>query len=120
MRLVGYERMQWQNRAHFFAVSAQVMRRILVERARRHNRKRGGGVPHVSLKEAALVGGNRAADLVALDDAMHTLAQLDPRKTGPAVIQPCHGSGPARAATRSSSELPGRTSGVGSRVREYR
>ena len=80
MRLVGYERMQWQNRAHFFAVSAQVMRRILVEHARRHNLKRGGGVPHVSLEEAALVGGNRAADLVALDDAMQTLAQRDPRK----------------------------------------
>ena len=80
MRLVGYERMQWQNRAHFFAVSAQVMRRILVEHARRHNLKRGGGVPHVSLEEAALVGGHRAADLVALDDAMNTLAQLDPRK----------------------------------------
>src|SRR6267154_6422288 len=80
MRLVGYERMQWQDRAHFFAVSAQVMRRILVEHARRHNLKRGGGVPHVSLDEAALVGGNRAADLVALDDAMNTLAQLDPRK----------------------------------------
>ena len=80
MRLVGYERIQWQNRAHFFAVSAQVMRRILVERARRHNLKRGGDVPHVSLDEAALVGGHRAADLVALDDAMNTLAQLDPRK----------------------------------------
>jgi RNA polymerase sigma-70 factor (ECF subfamily) len=80
MRLVGYERIEWQNRAHFFAVSAQVMRRILVEHARRHNLKRGGGVPHVSLDEAALVGGSRTADLVALDDAMHTLAQLDPRK----------------------------------------
>ena len=80
MRLVDYERMQWQNRAHFFAVSAQVMRRILVEHARRHNLKRGGDVPHVSLEEAALVGGNRAADLVALDDAMNTLAQFDSRK----------------------------------------
>ena len=80
MRLVGCERIQWQNRAHFFAVSAQVMRRILVEHARRHNLKRGGGVPHVSLDEAAQVGGTRAADLVALDDAMNALAQLDPRK----------------------------------------
>ena len=80
MRLVGYERIEWQNRAHFFAVSAQLMRRILVEHARRHNLKRGGGVPHVSLDEAALVGGDRAADLVALDDAMNTLAELDPRK----------------------------------------
>jgi len=80
LRLVGYERMQWQDRAHFLAVSAQLMRRILVEHARRHNLKRGAGVPHVSLEEAALVGADRAADLVALDDAMNTLAQLDPRK----------------------------------------
>ena len=80
MRLVDYTRMQWQDRAHFFAVAAQVMRRILVEHARRHNLKRGGGVPHVSLDEAALVGGNRGQDLIALDDAMNTLAELDPRK----------------------------------------
>ena len=80
VRLVDYKRMQWQNRAHFFAVSAQLMRRILVERARRRNLKRGGGVQHVSLDEAAVVGGGRAADLVALDDAMNTLARLDPRK----------------------------------------
>jgi RNA polymerase sigma-70 factor (ECF subfamily) len=80
MRLVDYKRMQWQNRAHFFAVSAQLMRRILVERARRHNLKRGGGVQHVSLDEVAVVGGARAADLVALDDAMTALARLDPRK----------------------------------------
>ena len=80
MRLVGYDRMQWQNRGHFLAVSAQLMRRILVEHARRHNVKRGGGVPHVPLDEAALVGGGRAADLVALDDAMNALAQIDPRK----------------------------------------
>ena len=80
MRLVDYTRMQWQDRAHFLAISAQVMRRILIEHARRRTPKRGGGVPHVSLDEAALVGGGRAGDLVALDDAMNTLAQLDPRK----------------------------------------
>ena len=80
MRLVDYRGMLWQNRAHFFAVSAQLMRRILVEHARRHNLKRGGGVQHVSLEEPAMVGGERAADLVALDDAMDTLARLDPRK----------------------------------------
>src|ERR1700734_3935722 len=57
MRLVDYERMQWQNRAHFFAVSSQLMRRILVDYARRHNLKRGADVPHVSLEEAAVVGG---------------------------------------------------------------
>jgi len=80
MRLVDYERMQWQNRAHFFAVSAQLMRRILVEHARRHNLKRGGGVQHVSLDEAAVVDGGQDADLVALDDAMNALARIDPRK----------------------------------------
>jgi len=80
VRLVDYKGMQWQNRAHFFAVSAQLMRRILVEHARRHNLKRGGGVPHVSLDEATVVGGDRPEDLVALDDAMNGLARLDPRK----------------------------------------
>src|SRR5438105_699917 len=52
-RLVDYKRMQWQDRTHFFAVSAQLMRRILVEHARRRNRKRGGCVPHISLDETA-------------------------------------------------------------------
>ena len=80
VRLVDYKRMQWQNRAHFFAVSAQLMRRILVEHARRHNLKRGGGVPHVSLDDTAIVGGDRAADLVALDDALEALARFDQRK----------------------------------------
>jgi RNA polymerase sigma factor (TIGR02999 family) len=80
MRLLDYKRIEWQDRTHFFAISAQLMRRILVEHARRHNLKRGGGVPHVSLEEAAVVGGGRAADLVALDDAMNALARLDPRK----------------------------------------
>ena len=80
IRLVDYKHMQWQNRAHFFAVSAQVMRRILVDRARRHNLKRGAGVPHVSLDEAATLSGNPAGDLVALDDAMNTLARIDSRK----------------------------------------
>src|ERR1039458_7987154 len=65
MRLVDYKRMQWQNRAHFFAVSSQLMRRILVEHARRHNLKRGGGVQHVALDEAALVNSGQDADLVA-------------------------------------------------------
>jgi len=79
-RLVDYKRMQWQDRAHFFAVSAQLMRRILVEHARRHNLKRGAGVLHVSLDEAAIVGGDEDTNLIALDDAMNALARLDPRK----------------------------------------
>jgi len=80
IRLVDYKRMQWQNRAHFFAVSAQLMRRILVDHARRHNLKRGRGVQHVSLDEAVLVGVDPGVDLVALDDALNALARLDPRK----------------------------------------
>jgi len=80
LRLVGVTRMQWQNRAHFFAVSAQLMRRILVDRARRHNQKRGRGLPHVSLDEALVLGGQPEVDLVALDDALNALERLDARK----------------------------------------
>ena len=80
MRLVDYKRMHWQDRAHFFAVSAQLMRRILVEHARRHNLKRGGGIEHVSLEAVASVDASRNPDLVALDEALNALAQLDPRK----------------------------------------
>ena len=79
IRLVDYKRMQWQNRAHFFAVSAQLMRRILVDHARRNNVKRGRGVLHVPLDETALVG-ERLGNLVALDDALTALGQVDPRK----------------------------------------
>src|SRR3954451_6743973 len=75
-----YKRMKWQDRAHFFAVSAQVMRRILVDHARSHNVKRGAGVQHVPLEEGAVVGGDRTEDLVALDDAMNALARFDRRK----------------------------------------
>ena len=80
MRLVDFTRMQWQDRAHFFAVSARVMRRILVDHARRQNVKRGADAIHVSLEEVAVVGGDRTADLVALDDALNALARLDSRK----------------------------------------
>jgi RNA polymerase sigma-70 factor (ECF subfamily) len=80
IRLVDYKAMRWQNRAHFFAVSAQLMRRILVEHARRHNQKRGGGVPHVSLEEAPDAGADRASNLVALDDALDLLGRIDPRQ----------------------------------------
>lgn len=80
LRLVDYKHMQWHDRNHFFAVSAQLMRRILVEHARRHNLKRGGGVQHVELEESAVLGGGRPADLLALDDALNELARLDPRK----------------------------------------
>jgi RNA polymerase sigma factor (TIGR02999 family) len=80
MRLVDYRRMEWQDRGHFFAVSSQVMRRILVEHARRHNLKRGKGVEHVSLEEAALVDASRGAELIMLDEALNSLARVDARK----------------------------------------
>ena len=80
MRLVDYKRMRWENRAHFFAVSAQLMRRILVDHARRHNLKRGAGLQYVSLDDTAVIGADRGEDLVALDDAMQALARMDPRK----------------------------------------
>ena len=80
MRLVDYKRMEWQNRAHFFAVSAQLIRRILVEHARRRNLKRGAGFRHISLDDVAVTGSGRSSDLVALDDAMTALARMDPRK----------------------------------------
>src|SRR3954451_25430538 len=82
MRLADYTRMQWQDRAHFFAVSAQVMRRILVDHARRHNVKRGRGVQHLPLEDVVVVasGENAETDLVALDEALIGLARIDPRK----------------------------------------
>src|SRR5690348_6199775 len=80
MRLVDYARMQWQDRAHFFAVSAQLMRRILVDHARRRNLKRGAGVQHISLEEAATIGAPVPDDLLALDEAINQLAHFDPRK----------------------------------------
>jgi RNA polymerase sigma-70 factor (ECF subfamily) len=81
LRLVDYKRMRWQNRTHFFAVSAQLMRRILVDHARRHNLKRGAGIHRVAFEEAAEIGGDRDEDLVALDNALHALARFDPRKS---------------------------------------
>lgn len=80
LRLVDITQVSWQDRAHFFAVSSQVMRRILVEHARRQNLKRGGGVPHVSLEQVAVVGGGEDMDLVSLDRALDALARIDPRK----------------------------------------
>ena len=80
LRLIDYKRMRWENRAHFFAVSAQVMRRILVDHARRRNLKRGAGVQHISLEDTAVVG-EPDEDLVTLDDALQALARFDSRKS---------------------------------------
>jgi RNA polymerase sigma factor (TIGR02999 family) len=79
--LVDSRQASWQNRAHFFAVCAQVMRRILVDRARsRRAGKRGMGTRALELDEALVAAQGRSADLVALDDALKDLAALDPRK----------------------------------------
>jgi RNA polymerase sigma-70 factor (ECF subfamily) len=81
LRLIDQKRMRWQNRAHFFGIAAQLMRRILVDHARkRHNLKRGGTVRKVSLDQAAFVGDERDTDLVALDEALRSLETLDERK----------------------------------------
>jgi RNA polymerase sigma-70 factor (ECF subfamily) len=80
LRLVDYKRMHWQDRAHFFAVSAQAMRRILVDHARRRNVKRGADVEHVSLDAAAVLCPDRSTDFVSLDDALTALAEVAPRK----------------------------------------
>jgi RNA polymerase sigma factor (TIGR02999 family) len=82
LRLIDLRRVRWQDRAHFFAVSARLMRRILVDFARsRGYQKRGGGVPPVALDEALLLAREAGRDLVALDDALEALAALDARKS---------------------------------------
>lgn len=82
IRLIEQQSMQWQNRAHFFGVAAQVMRHILIDHARSHcYAKRGGGGRQVPLDEVMVVNDQRAEELVALDDALKALATLDPRKS---------------------------------------
>ena len=82
LRLIDSSRVRWQNRAHFFAVSAQLMRRILVDVARaRAQLKRGGDATQVSLEEALEIPLEPGADLIALDDALTMLAAFDERKS---------------------------------------
>jgi len=82
IRLIDWKNIQWQNRAHFFAVSAQLMRRILVDFARSRNyAKRGGAARNVSLDEAMVVSREKGTDLVALDDALDSLARLNERQS---------------------------------------
>lgn len=81
LRLVDLKETRWQNRAQFFALSAQLMRRVLVDFARsRRSAKRGGATPPVSLDEAHVLSRERGTDLVALDDALHVLSRIDGRK----------------------------------------
>jgi len=82
LRLIDSSQVQWQNRAHFFAVSAQLMRRILVDFARsRKSLKRGAEARRITLDDTLEVSSERGADLVALDDALNTLAAMNPRQS---------------------------------------
>ena len=82
LKLVDQKNVRWQNRAHFFGVAAQLMRRILVDHARTHLRaKRGGHLTKVSLDETAIVSLNKAAEFIVLDDALTGLAEIDPQKS---------------------------------------
>jgi len=82
LRLVDQHSVKWQSRAHFFGVAAQMIRRILVDHARAHQAaKRGAGVARLSLDEALDVGEGRDLDLLALDDALKELAEMDPQQS---------------------------------------
>jgi len=81
VRLIGWENVRWQNRAHFFGVAAQLMRRILIDHARAHRRtKRGGGAVQTTLDDACIYRQERTRDLLVVDEALTKLEQLDPRK----------------------------------------
>ncbi|MGH9873811.1 MAG: sigma-70 family RNA polymerase sigma factor [Pyrinomonadaceae bacterium] len=81
LRLIDQKRAHWQNRAQFFGIAAQLMRRILVDHARSHAyAKRGGGTIQVPLEESAVLSPQRATDVLALDDALNQLAKIDSRK----------------------------------------
>jgi RNA polymerase sigma factor (TIGR02999 family) len=81
IRLIDWKNVEWKNRAQFFGVSAQLMRRILVDFARRRPRVASHTAPHVSLDEALAISEERSDDLVAVDDALTSLAAIDERKS---------------------------------------
>lgn len=82
LKLVDQNRVQWQNRAHFFGIAAQIMRRVLLNYARdQHRLKRGGQAIHLSLSHAETLTAVRPTELIALDDALEELAKVDPRKS---------------------------------------
>lgn len=81
MRLIEWKNVEWKNRAHFFGVSAQLMRRILVDFARQRPRVAGESACQVSLEEALVISDGRSADLIALDDVLKSLAEIDERKS---------------------------------------
>ena len=81
IRLIDIERIDWQDRAHFFAVSARIMRRVIVDYARaRHYAKRGGGLRRVDFREALIISSELGRELVEMDEALDELARFDSRK----------------------------------------
>lgn len=82
LRLVDQKQVNWANRFHFFGISAQIMRRILIDHARRYEyAKRGGGAQRISLDHAAIVAKARGRELLLLDEALHSLAKIDSRRS---------------------------------------
>jgi RNA polymerase sigma factor (TIGR02999 family) len=82
IKLIGQKNVRWQNRAHFFGIAAQLMRRILVDHARTHGAlKRGAGASRLPLDETAIVALDRSTDFILIDDALRNLAQIDPCKS---------------------------------------
>jgi RNA polymerase sigma factor (TIGR02999 family) len=82
LKLIDQRDVRWQNRAHFFALASQLMRRILLDYARSHRRlKRGGEAVHVNLEGVAVIAPEKSEELIALDEALDRLAQLDPKKS---------------------------------------
>ena len=108
LRLVDQERVQWQNRAHFFAVAAQMVRRILLDHARRQNaEKRGGKAAVLTLDEGLVAEPQRDIDLVALDEALNALAELDAQQAR--VVELRFFAGLTIAETAEAMGISGRT-----------
>ena len=106
LRLVDYRQVQWQDRAHFVAVCAQLMRRILVDHARRRNQKRGGTIRHVSLEHAREVLFAASKDVLALNEALTELARMDPRKAQVVELRYFGGLNVAETAEALSVSVP--------------
>ena len=82
LKLVDQKQVRWQNRAHFFALASQLMRRILLDHARsNHRAKRGGEAAHLNLDDVAVITPEKSGDLIALDEALDALAEFDPQKS---------------------------------------
>src|SRR6266545_6534592 len=104
LRLIDQKHVQWQNRAHFFAIASQMMRRILITHAQSHAyTKRTGGALKVSLEEAAVLSQERASELIALDEALKGVAAIDPRRSQ--VVELCVDEGISHGSVTFISRL---------------